>query len=85
MQFLGDVRKNVAVQRDYLAWAQGYMSAILVTRPLGVDENLDLNPQTFPLIAQLAFLRDHCAKHPSENFADAVESLYKRLRREGTT
>ena len=59
------------------------MSAILLSRPPGVDEGLDLNPATFDLINQLHFLEDHCARNTSVDFAYAVEALYKRLRKEG--
>jgi len=85
LQFNEDIRLNPAVQRDYLAWGQGFMSGILVGRPPGVDEGLDLDPPTFDMINQLHFLRDYCAENTSANFADAVKALYKRLRREGKT
>lgn len=84
-QFTNDVTKNPTVQRDYLAWAQGFMSGILIGRPAGTDEGLDLNPSTFPLLKQLEFLRTHCLQHPTEDFSDAVATLYKRLRKEATT
>lgn len=82
-QFARDVKKNPAVQRDYLAWAQGFMSGILLGRPPGVDESLDLIPTTFPLHKQIAFLRAYCQKHPTEDFSDAVLDLYKNLRKAG--
>ena len=85
LQFNEDIRLNPSVQRDYLAWGQGYMSGILMSRPPGVDQGLDLNPPTFDMINQLHLLRDYCAENTSANFADAVEALYKRLRREGKT
>ena len=85
LQFIEDIRSNPSVQRDYLAWAQGYMSGILLSRPPGIDQGLDLNPPTFDMINQLHFLGDYCAEHTSGNFADAVEALYKRLRQEGKT
>lgn len=84
-QFTSDVMKNPAMQRDYLAWAQGFMSGILIGRPAGIDESLDLIPSTFPLLRQLDFLRDYCRQHPSEDFSDAVATLYKRLRKEAAT
>lgn len=79
-QFNDDVKSNPLVRRDYLAWAQGFMSGILLGRPPGVDTGLDLNPGTFDLINQL-HLEDHCARNTSVDFADAVEALYKRLRK----
>ena len=67
-QFNGDVAANPTVQRDYLAWAQGFMSAIILSRPPGVDERLDLSPPTFDLIAQLHFLKDYCARNETGRF-----------------
>lgn len=84
-QFNDDVKANPLVRRDYLAWAQGFMSGILLSRPPGVDEGLDLNPPSFGLIVQLRFVEDQCAKSPSLDFSDVVEALYKRLRQEGKT
>jgi hypothetical protein len=84
-RFNHDVRSNPRVRRDYLAWAQGFMSGILLSRPPGVDEGLDLNPATFGLINQLQFLEDQCGRNVSLDFSDAVEALYKRLRQEGKT
>ena len=78
--FTDNIEKSPAMQRDYLAWAQGFMSGILLSRPAGVDEGLDLNPQAFGLLRQLEFLRQHCAEDRSSDFADAVVALYKTLR-----
>ena len=85
LQFSEDIRLNPELQKDYLAWAQGFMSGILLSRPPGVDEDLNLNPATFDLTTQLHFLRDYCAENKSANIADAIKALYKRLRREGNT
>jgi len=84
-RFNDDVRDNPIIRRDYLAWAQGFMSGIILSRPPGVDEGLDLNPPTFNLINQLHFLEDHCARNAAVDFSEAVEMLYKRLREEGKT
>jgi hypothetical protein len=84
-QFNDDVRSNPLILRDYLAWAQGFMSGILSSRPPGVDEGLDLAPSTFPLMRQLDFLGDYCARNASLDFSDGVAALYKRLRQEGKT
>ncbi|MFX6056002.1 hypothetical protein ABTE97_19005, partial [Acinetobacter baumannii] len=43
-RFNDDVKSNPLLRRDYLAWAQGFMSGIILSRPPGVDEGLDLNP-----------------------------------------
>lgn len=84
-QFNDDIKANPALRRDYLAWAQGFMSGIILSRPPGVDQGLDLAPKTFDLVSQLHFLEDHCARNASFDFSDAVEALYKRLRLEGKT
>lgn len=84
-RFEDDVKADPAVRRDYLAWAQGFMSGIISSRPPGVDEDLDLAPVSFDLIKQLHFLEDYCARNVSLDFSDAVAALYKRLREEGKT
>jgi hypothetical protein len=84
-RFNEDIKFNPLMWRDYLAWAQGYMSGILMGRPAGVDEGLDLIPQSFNVVSQLRFLEDHCVRNASDDFSLAVESLYKRLRTEGRT
>lgn len=84
-RFNDDVRSNPLIKRDYLAWAQGFMSGILLSRPPGVDEGLDLAPLTFDLLRQLQFLEDYCARNVSSDFSDGVAALYKRLRQEGKT
>lgn len=82
-QFSSDIESDPLIRRDYLAWAQGFMSGILLGRPLGTDVGLDLNPETFGILDQLRFLEEHCARNPALNFSEAVEALYKRLRKEG--
>jgi hypothetical protein len=84
-RFTQDIEQKPGVQRDYLAWAQGFMSGILLSRPPGIDESLDLNPPIFGLIRQLEFLRNYCVQRPAKDFSDAVVALYERLRKEGTT
>lgn len=84
-QFTADAASDPQVQRNYLAWAQGFMSGIILSRPPGVDVGLDLNPPTFGLMNQLRFLEDHCARNDAVDFSTAVEALYKRLRLEGRT
>ena len=58
------------------------MSGILLGRPVGIDDSLDLTPPTFGLLDQLKFLEDFCISNVSMDFGDAVEALYKRLRQE---
>jgi hypothetical protein len=84
-QFNREIRDHPALQRDYLAWAQGYMSGLLQRAPAGVDQGLDLLPPTFPLLKQLELLRSYCARNPSSDFSDSAVELYRRLRAEGST
>jgi hypothetical protein len=83
--FSREILSDPRIRRDYLAWAQGYMSAILQSRPSGVDEGLDLAPPSFDLVKQFNFLEQFCATNVALEFADAVTALYKRLRQEGKT
>jgi len=84
-QFEREANERPAVQREYLAWAQGFMSGILMSRPPGIDVGLDLNPRSFGLRSQIEFLREHCRQHPTQDVSDATAELYRRLRREGAT
>jgi hypothetical protein len=84
-EFIAETTQNPALQRDYLAWVQGFMSGLLLSRPPGVDEGLNLAPSTFPLLKQLEFLRDYCIQNASDRFTDAILSLYRRLRKESAT
>jgi hypothetical protein len=78
--FNEEIARSPSTQRDYFAWAQGFMSGVLLRAPLGQDETLDLTPPSFPLQKQAAFLREFCSKLPNQSYADAVLELYLRLR-----
>lgn len=83
VRFTIEIAANADAEKHYLAWIQGYMSGIMVGRPAGVDEGIDLTPYTFPLVAQAEFMRALCAKQPKSksDFADGVERLYVTLKR----
>jgi hypothetical protein len=82
LAFNRDVQQNFRIQRDYFAWAQGFMSGILVRAPPGKDEGLELIPPWFSLQKQVEFLRDFCAKNPNKDYSDGVAELYRALRGE---
>ena len=79
-QFMEDDLLNPGIESNYVAWAQGYMSGLLLRAPAGKDENLDLIPSGVPLDKQAAFLKNFCRVHPERDFADAVNELYRTLR-----
>jgi hypothetical protein len=79
-----EIQEAPAVQRDYFAWAQGFMSGALIRAPEGVDAGLDLTPPSFPLEEQADFLRTFCAKNQDQDFMDATRALYRHLRKLGT-
>jgi hypothetical protein len=79
-RFNQEIGENPALQRDYFAWAQGFMSGALIRAPQGVDEGLDLTPPSFPLQEQVDFLRAFCAKNQDQDYMDAARALYHRLR-----
>ncbi len=83
-QFNHDVEGNFSIQRDYFAWAQGFMSGVLMRAPLSVDDELDVNPTSFPLLKQVEFLRSFCERNPDKSYTDGVEALYRALRKIGT-
>jgi hypothetical protein len=78
--FSREAAETTSAERDYLAWAQGFMSGALMRAPLGVDEGIDLLPPAFPLRAQADFLRSFCRDHPDKDYVDAVHELYRHLR-----
>lgn len=78
-RFLQEVRGKPLLERDYFAWAQGYMSGIVISAPPKVDESLNLAPLSFPLQEQAAYLRDFCATNPSADYSDGVLALYHKL------
>lgn len=80
-RFTTEITTNTEAEKTYLAWMQGYMSGIMIGRPAGVDESIDLTPYKFPLTAQAQFIREFCAKQPKSDFADGVEQLYLKLKR----
>ncbi|ABQ39783.1 hypothetical protein [Bradyrhizobium sp. BTAi1] len=78
-----EIQSRNSQRLSHLAWTQGFMSGILLSRPPGSDDTLDLVPATFDLVRQLQFLEEYCASHDREDFSDAITALYKRLRQEG--
>lgn len=83
-RFKDDVKSNAIVRRDYMAWAQGFMSGMLASQP-GAGEEINLHPATYDLVNQLHFLEDHCAQNSALRFSDAVTALFQRLRKESKT
>lgn len=78
--FTQEITSDPARLRDYVAWAQGFMSGALIRAPEGEDLSIDLLPPTFPLQRQAAFLKDFCANRGDRAFTDAVIELYRTLR-----
>jgi hypothetical protein len=82
-RFVEEIAGRPAVERDYVAWAQGFMSASLLLAPKGMDEGLDLAPESFRLQQQATFLRDFCERNPERAYSDGVIALYRTLRAAG--
>ena len=78
--FVTEIVSNPISEREYFSWAQGYMSALLLRAPTGTEVDLDLTPPEFPVRTQLEFFRSFCSAYPQANYADAVDTLYTRLR-----
>lgn len=84
-EFNRDVQRNFHIQRDYFAWAQGFMSGLLMRAPAGKDEGVQLVPPNFPLLKQVDFLREFCIKNPNKDYSDGAIELYRMLRGEQRT
>lgn len=78
--FLRETNGKPEVEKNFFAWAQGYMSGLLLRAPPGTDEDLDLAPGVDPLLKQAEFLRSFCARNPDADFSDGVNDLYRTLR-----
>ena len=79
--FLEAVGSNPQEERTYFAWAQGFMSGILIGAPSGVDEGINLLHPSFPLQQQADFVRAFCSGNPQAAYSDGVLELYRELRR----
>jgi len=78
--FLRETNGRPDVEKNFFAWAQGYMSGLLWRAPPGKDENLDLMPEAYPLLKQAEFLRNFCERNPGSDYSDGVTELYFTLR-----
>jgi hypothetical protein len=78
--YLNDIQAEPRKESDYLMWAQGYLSGLLIRAPADKDESLDLTPPTMPMEKQAAFLRAFCEKERGADFSDGVGVLYRTLR-----
>ena len=78
--FLREVSGRPEVEKNFFAWAQGYMSGLLLRAPPGKDEDLDLEPDVYPLLKQAEFLRNFCTVNPDADFSDGANELYRMLR-----
>jgi hypothetical protein len=79
LKFALDYIANPAAEEHYFMWAQGYMSAVVVMAPGGMDDNLDLLPAAYPKESQMAWVRSVCAQDPQRSYAYAVRVLYRHL------
>ena len=78
-KFALDYNRNPPSEEQYFIWAQGYMSAIAMMAPDGIDDNLNLLPPSHPKESQMAVLRSVCYARPSSSFGGAVRVLYRHL------
>lgn len=79
LQFTTAIADKPIDEREYFAWGQGYMSGILLAAPAGVDDGLSLAPESFPIPAQIAFIRAFCGQFPTATYSDGIETLYRAL------
>ncbi len=79
VDFLRDYARDVMSERVYFAWAQGYMSGILMKAPIVTDDHVDLTPPDLLIRVQMSFVHQYCAEHDSSDYSDAVTALYRRL------
>jgi len=79
--FIKGTESDPQAERTYFAWAQGYMSGLMMRAPSGVDEGIDLLHPSFPLQQQADFMRAFCTGNLQADYADGVLELFRELRR----
>lgn len=79
-EYLAQIQAEPRRERDYLAWAQGFMSGALMRSEEDAGRGLDLSPTNFPLSRQAEYLRNFCLERPDASFAEGVITLYRKLR-----
>lgn len=77
--FLKEAATGSQSQRDYLAWAQGYMSGLVSGSASPRYDRVDLSSDRVSLVRQLEYLRRECEGNPDQSFADVVEALFRFL------
>lgn len=79
-EFVAHIQAEPQRERDYLAWAQGFMSGALMRSEEDAQRGLDLSPVNFPLSRQAEFLRNFCLERVDASYAEGVITLYRKLR-----
>ena len=79
LKFALNYNRNPPSEGQYFIWAQGYMSAIAMMAPGGMDDDLNLSPASYPKESQMAVLRSVCAQDPFRSYGHAVRVLYRHL------
>jgi hypothetical protein len=79
LKFALDYTRMALSEEQYFIWAQGYMSAIMMMAPGGVDDNLNLLPASYPKATQMAWIRGVCAQDPQRSYGHTIRALYRHL------
>lgn len=79
-EFMNVARSGQSPQAaSYLAWSQGFMSAVNLSRNQRKLQPKKFNQTKFTPEQQLATLSAYCQKNRESSFASAVITLYRRL------
>src|SRR5215217_9717284 len=68
LRFALDYTRMPRSEEQYFVWAQGYMSAIMMMAPGGIDDDLNLLPASYPKATQMAWIRGVCAQDPQRSY-----------------
>jgi hypothetical protein len=79
LRFALDYARMPPSEEQYFVWAQGYMSAIMMMAPGGIDDDLNLLPASYPKERQMGWIRSVCARDPQRSYSHAVWALYRHL------
>jgi hypothetical protein len=73
-QFTADYKSDPFAEDVYFSWAEGFMSGLNKQTLLDMGQSRDVATRTTG--SKERSLRDYCDQHPSDNYAQAVLSLY---------
>ncbi len=77
--FAKDTSNNKEAEEMYFSWAQGFVSAVNKVYSEMHYHTKDILPPSFSADDQRNYIRDYCAKHPSDLYGYGAMKLFWAL------